>query len=200
MSPKPDVSEDRKNQILEAATSVFTRLGVSNARMDDIVEESGLSKGTLYWYFNSKDEIIANIISKLFEPEFSDLHLITNQDISSIEKLYQVTDHMVSEIDSVMNYLPLVYEFIALAYRQDYVQEIIKTYFNQYMKNIVAIIDEGVKKYELHTPDSRQTAVHLGAIFEGTLLLWIYDPESVNIKEDIHSGMTIIINGMKTQQ
>lgn len=200
MSPKPDVSEDRKNQILEAATSVFTRLGVNNARMDDIVKESGLSKGTLYWYFNSKDEIIANIITKLFEPEFSDLHLITNQDISSIDKLFKVTEHMVSEIDSVMNYLPLVYEFIALAYRQEYVQEIIKTYFNQYMKNIVAIIDEGVENNELHTPDPRQTAVHLGAIFEGTLLLWIYDPESVNIKEDILSGMTIIINGMKAPQ
>ncbi|HET7081061.1 MAG TPA: helix-turn-helix domain-containing protein, partial [Chloroflexia bacterium] len=57
MSPRPDVSEERKNQILDAAAAVFSRLGFHEARMDDIVRESGLSKGTLYWYFTSKDAI-----------------------------------------------------------------------------------------------------------------------------------------------
>jgi len=59
MSPRPDVSEERKNQILDAAGKVFARLGFQKTRMDDIVEESGLSKGTLYWYFKSKDEFEA---------------------------------------------------------------------------------------------------------------------------------------------
>jgi len=54
----PDAGEVRRNQILDAATAVFARLGFERARMDDIVEASGLSKGALYWYFNSKEEII----------------------------------------------------------------------------------------------------------------------------------------------
>ena len=53
MAPRPDVSEERRNQILEAATTVFARLGFHRARMDDIVQEARLSKGALYWYFKS---------------------------------------------------------------------------------------------------------------------------------------------------
>ena len=51
MSPRPDVSEERRNQILEAAMAVFARQGFEQARMDDIAQEVGLSKGALYLYF-----------------------------------------------------------------------------------------------------------------------------------------------------
>lgn len=197
MSPKPDVTEDRKNQIVEAATKVFARLGINNARMDDIVEESGLSKGTLYWYFESKDEIITNIIGKLFEPEFRDMDAIAKEDISAVDKLLKITDRLVADIDTIMKYMPLAYEFIALAYRKKYVKGIVKSYFNQYIEKIIKIIDEGIENKEIYTPDSRQTAVHLGAIFEGTLLLWLYDRDNVKISEDIRTGMMLIIDKIK---
>ena len=64
MSPRPDVSKLRKQQILDAAIKVFSRSGFEKARMDDIAEESGLSKGTLYWYFKNKDEIISNVLER----------------------------------------------------------------------------------------------------------------------------------------
>jgi hypothetical protein len=37
MSPRPDVSEERRNQILEAAVKVFARLGFQQTRMDDTI-------------------------------------------------------------------------------------------------------------------------------------------------------------------
>ena len=61
MSPKPDVSEERTAQIITAAMQVFAQQGLEKARMDDIASESGLSKGTLYLYFKSKDAIISAI-------------------------------------------------------------------------------------------------------------------------------------------
>ena len=61
MSPKPDVSEERKEQIATAATKIFSEQGFDKARMDDIASEAKLSKGTLYLYFKSKDAIIKHI-------------------------------------------------------------------------------------------------------------------------------------------
>ena len=40
--------EERKSQIMDAAMKVITRKGFSNTRMDDIVNEAGLSKGAIY--------------------------------------------------------------------------------------------------------------------------------------------------------
>ena len=68
-APRPDVSTERKNQILNAAMRVFARRGFHKARMDDIAAESHLSKGALYLYFRSKDAIIQALARKLFDVE-----------------------------------------------------------------------------------------------------------------------------------
>jgi len=53
---------DRKNQILEAAFKVFIDKGYSKTTMDDIVENSGLSKGALYHYYKSKKDLFLSLI------------------------------------------------------------------------------------------------------------------------------------------
>lgn len=64
--PKPDVRAERQEQILDAAGKTFARLGFNHASMDDIVAEAGLSKGALYWYYESKDAIILALIERFF--------------------------------------------------------------------------------------------------------------------------------------
>jgi AcrR family transcriptional regulator len=49
--------EQRHNDIIDAAERVFFSKGMENATMDDVAEEVELSKGTLYLYFKSKEEI-----------------------------------------------------------------------------------------------------------------------------------------------
>src|SRR6201996_4092968 len=50
--------ESRRQQILDAALRCFSRQGFHNTTTADIVRESGVSQGTLYLYFGSKDDII----------------------------------------------------------------------------------------------------------------------------------------------
>lgn len=47
MFPRPDVSEEQRTQIREAAIAVFARQGFDQARMDDIAQEAGLSKDAI---------------------------------------------------------------------------------------------------------------------------------------------------------
>ena len=73
MTPRPDVSAERTEQIVEAAIAVFSRLGFHKARMDDIAREAGVSKGTLYWYFESKDAITKALLQYLFDQEVQEV-------------------------------------------------------------------------------------------------------------------------------
>ena len=50
--------ETRRQQILDAARRCFSRDGFHNTTTADIVRESGVSQGTLYLYFSTKDDII----------------------------------------------------------------------------------------------------------------------------------------------
>ncbi len=50
--------------ILEAAEDVFAEQGYYHARMDAIAERAELAKGTLYYYFKSKDEIYVHLLER----------------------------------------------------------------------------------------------------------------------------------------
>jgi AcrR family transcriptional regulator len=72
-TPESGVSERLRTQILDAATTVFSRKGFQQARMDDIAAEVGLSKPALYLYFASKDAIVVELMRRLFDLELADL-------------------------------------------------------------------------------------------------------------------------------
>ena len=59
------LKHQRENQIMNAALLVAVEKGYSNSRMDDIVKESQLSKGALYWYYKSKKEVYLGVIESL---------------------------------------------------------------------------------------------------------------------------------------
>jgi len=51
------VSERKRNSILDAARTVFSRQGYSGSAVEDVAAEAGVAKGTLYLYFKSKEEL-----------------------------------------------------------------------------------------------------------------------------------------------
>lgn len=199
MSPRPDVSEERKKQILDAAITVFAKLGFHKARMDDIVKESGLSKGTLYWYFESKDEIITSIMENIFTSSIEKYKLHPEPD-SCVR--VQITKIMITTMDDVKEMLqirPLVYEFFALAFRDESVQTLIHNYFKFYMDSIVPIVQKGIDNGEFRQMDAKEASMALGAIFEGTILLWFYDPNIVDIDQQLKASLALLLDGFETK-
>lgn len=59
--------QERRDSILEAAETVFAEKGFDHATMDDIAHAAELSKGTLYLYFKSKDDLSIALASRLAE-------------------------------------------------------------------------------------------------------------------------------------
>ena len=63
----PPVSAERREAILEAATSLFATHGYDGASLDAIIERSQTSKGTLYHYFQSKEELYSCVLERMLE-------------------------------------------------------------------------------------------------------------------------------------
>ncbi len=198
MSPRPDVSEERKNQILDAATQVFMQKGFDKARMDDIVEETGLSKGTLYWYFKSKYDIIISILDRLFQHAFEQID--SQQEVSKMsasQAIWQFSEDAIRDYQKMLSLMPVAYEFLALAFRNKVVQKALKRYFDHYMEVLVPIIQRGIDSGEFRPVDANEAAIAAGAIFEGTILLWVYDKDLVDPERHIRSGIKIWLAGVQ---
>jgi AcrR family transcriptional regulator len=54
--------EARPQEILEAALSVFAEKGFAAARMDDVARRAGVTKGTIYLYFPSKEDLFKSLV------------------------------------------------------------------------------------------------------------------------------------------
>lgn len=86
--------KQRRNDIIDAAERVFFSKGISNATMDDVAETAELSKGTLYLYFKSKEELYLavnlrglEILESLFK-EAAGEHRIGLKKVHAIGRAY----------------------------------------------------------------------------------------------------------------
>jgi AcrR family transcriptional regulator len=197
MSPRPDVSEERKDQIIDAASEVFTEKGFQKARMDDIAEKSGLSKGALYWYFKSKDDIVIGIFDRIFSREARDLETLVSSADTASDRLLQYTERVTQDVKRLLRFAPITYEFLSLAFRNRYLQKAFKHYLKEHMDILVPIIQEGIDSGEFRAVDPEEAAIAVGAIFEGTLALWVYDNELVKPDYHIQTGIQFLIESFK---
>ena len=62
MARTPKVVADRRDQIIDAAMQVFAQKGFTRATNKDIAREAGITPGLIYYYFDSKEDLLKTII------------------------------------------------------------------------------------------------------------------------------------------
>lgn len=65
--------EDRPDEIAEAAFAEFSAKGFDGARVDDVARRAGVSKGLLYLYFRTKEELFKAVIRRFIVPRVQEL-------------------------------------------------------------------------------------------------------------------------------
>jgi AcrR family transcriptional regulator len=181
MSPRPDVSEERKNQILEAALAVFARLGFQQTRMDDIAEQAGLSKGALYLYYKSKDAIIAALLKYFFTQEFKRLQAFVEADheVSVHDQLMALTRQLAAAMHWMARLMPIAFEF-----------------YHDYRRELARLIQRGIERDEFRTLDAEATATTLAALYEGLALLYFVDPQAHQWAEQVETSVRLLLEGV----
>ncbi|MCK4489873.1 MAG: TetR/AcrR family transcriptional regulator [Anaerolineales bacterium] len=199
MPPKNNVSEKRRNQILDAAMKTFSEVGFHKARMSDIADTSGLSKGSLYWYFDSKDSIILNLLEKFFEPELKDLRALLTDNRSAEDRLEIYIDRVSDDMLAMLKWMPLIHDFIALAFRKEPVRKAISSYYQRHLEILLSLIQQGLDAGEFQADSAMEASIAIGSIIEGTVLLWVYDPSQIDIKYHIKSNINLLLQGLRTK-
>ena len=65
-------NRDTKGRIIEAAWSLFYRQGYDDTTVEEIIQESGTSRGSFYHYFEGKDALLSSL-SYLFDRKYEEL-------------------------------------------------------------------------------------------------------------------------------
>jgi AcrR family transcriptional regulator len=81
--------EARREQILEAAGRVFSERGYHMTKMKDVADAAGVSNGTVYNYFASKEEVLQALLSRLNETEKRSEHFAQGLEATSFRDFFR---------------------------------------------------------------------------------------------------------------
>ncbi len=201
MPLRADVRAERRAQILDTAASVFAHHGFHQARIDDIVAASGLSKGAIYWYFKSKNDIIIAIIGRFFASEHSAFPALLSDTASPARARVLGFAHQVASnitaIDAT-NLLPLFHDFYALAARDSTVRQAIQHYLASNRTLIAHIIQQGIERGEFRAVDAQAMAEAIIALHEGMILLWSIQSadQRGDLCQVLHAALAHLLDGI----
>ena len=88
-----------KGKIISAAWRLFYEQGYDDTTVDEIVEESGTSKGSFYHYFDGKDALLSSL-SFLFDEKYEELKPKLNDEDPAIEKLVYLNQELFLMIEN----------------------------------------------------------------------------------------------------
>jgi len=177
MVPKVDVADERRAQIIQAALACFTRKGYNNTTMDDIVTESGLSKGTLYWYFKGKDDLFAAAIMSLLMDVGEEAVVALEQCTTASERLRALAQSAANFSKKAEGFFSLFLEFWASSPRREEAGQLWIGLLVQYKDLVVEIIEEGVRNGEFKPVDAEQLVWALLAAYDGLAAYIMFIPD-----------------------
>ena len=106
--------------ILKKASELFIKYGFKNVTMDEIANDLGISKKTIYVYYENKSELVEAVIKYLFNEIKIIIEEIKNQNLNPIEESFKtfstvsqlLQDEKISIEFQLKKYFPDVYERI----------------------------------------------------------------------------------------
>jgi hypothetical protein len=71
-------------------------------------------------------------------------------------------------------------------------------YLHRFVALLAPLVQRGMDTGEFAPGDARQTTIVIGALLEGTLLLWAYDPQLVQADTQLRLGLALLLSGLET--
>ena len=88
-----------KGRIISAAWKLFYEQGYEDTTVEEIIDESGTSKGSFYHYFNGKDALISTL-AYLFDEKYAELMENMEESMNSYEKLLFLNQELFTMIEN----------------------------------------------------------------------------------------------------
>lgn len=162
---------ERRNQVLDAALTCFAEKGYHDTTMDDVVRAANLSKGTLYWYFKSKQELFRNLVETWFTDLTENLGAANASDRAPSEKLKLIVLAIKWSAESRPGLVRALLEFYALALHNEEVRQWVRAVHQQAVLMLEELIRSGVEGGEYRAEvDPGAMARSILAYLDGALL------------------------------
>ena len=196
----PSRKEEKRALIIEAAAKVFARRGFSGTLMADIAVEAGIGKGTLYEYFDSKEDLFFAVFEWFVQATEAEAKVsISALGGSASERLNALSDSLMSSWAQMKDMYSLVMEFwsaSASSQMRERFKQAFKNGYSDFRQIVSALIREGIQGGEFRPEvDAESVAAALVGAWDALLLQAWFD-EGFDPQTTAKRFMAVLISGL----
>jgi AcrR family transcriptional regulator len=166
-----EIRENKRRKILDSAVECFATSGYHAVTISNLAAHAGISKGLMYNYFSSKDELLKAIFNEIMS-EMMQLFDPDNRGMSDRKDLLQYLERFFRHLKSNI----ILWKMYMAIFSQPAVQQILKEEILDASQKPLKMIEFYFKKQEYKKPFVE--VAFLSTLFSGVVIEYIADPEN----------------------
>lgn len=177
MSPRTpekmqQIREERQAQILEAALELFADKGLHDTKVSEIAARAGVSQGTVYWYFDSKEALFEAAFMSQFDALVEPiLAVVEDEERSPSQKLMAIAQTSINLFGASTEIAFVMLQVMATQEVARILTHDIQEYYDQFEAVITPLFEE------LGDPDPVATTSAYIALLDGLMLQCLLGPD-----------------------
>jgi AcrR family transcriptional regulator len=145
-------------RLVEAATRLFADKGYDRVAVQEIVDRAGVTKGAMYHYFGSKDDLLHEIYGRVLRMQTQRLELFATSDAPIAERLHAAAVDVI--VTSIANFDEARVFFRSIDHLAEDKQREVRAERRRYHEKFRALVEEGQRDGVFRTDVPADLTVH----------------------------------------
>jgi TetR/AcrR family transcriptional regulator len=198
----------RRREILDAARQEFFERGFHLPTVDDVAARAEVSKGTIYLYFESKEQILAHLLLEGLDLLLKEMEavLIAGPTLQAESALRALADAYLTFCQSHPNYFRLIMAFDRGRFEESIPPKLYQRVLDRSLRGLTLVaetIEAGKASGAFHVEDPWQSAGSVWAALNGVLVLMAHPLRQRMLRSDVQTmfqaTLDLVLKGLKTK-
>ncbi len=186
--------DEFRKKIIISAGQIFSRYGFKKTTMDEIAKALKMGKSSVYYYFESKEEIFEAVV--LYEANIlrNELTTAIKSVESPIDKMKNYVFVRMKSFEKLSNYYNAIFDKNLDHF--DFIERIREKYDREELAILRLILYDGARKKVFTVPNSEYTAIAVQTTLKGLEVPLFWKKRVLNIEERLNAILEVLFNGI----
>jgi AcrR family transcriptional regulator len=186
--------EEARTKIIDIARNIFTHFGFKKTTMEEIALATRKGKSSIYYYFNSKEDIFKAVVEKEAEELKEELYKKIADIEDPIERLKVYITVRMRKLNKLTNfYTALKSDYMS---HLEFIEQIRKSYDQDEVRVVAGIIQEGIERGKFSVEDPHLSAVAIVTAMKGLEVPLFINKEQGNFEVRLDSLINFLFYGI----
>ncbi|MBR2540598.1 MAG: TetR/AcrR family transcriptional regulator [Mogibacterium sp.] len=186
-----------KERIIDTAWDLFRKKGFGETTINDIIREAAISKGTFYYYYRSKDDLL-DTLSVILDREYERLDAEEDKNMSAFDKLIYINREVHTFINDNIDHRLIAYLYSAQIIKDESSSLLDRNRY--YFRYLEKIFEEGKKSGEIRDDLTTSELVKYYGLAERALVTdWCMNNGDYHLGEYSEKIFPLMIQGLRKE-